>query len=31
MAIMAAENLIAALRGDRPANLLNPEVIGGRP
>jgi glyoxylate reductase len=31
MAIMAAENLIAALRGERPANLLNPEVIDGGP
>ncbi|MBN1476380.1 D-glycerate dehydrogenase [Candidatus Sumerlaeota bacterium] len=31
MAITAAENLIAALRGERPANLLNPEVIEGRP
>lgn len=27
MAVMAAENLIAALRGQRPPNLVNPEVL----
>lgn len=27
MAMLAAENLIAALTGQRPPNLLNPEVI----
>jgi len=27
MATMAAENLIAALRGERPPNLVNPEVL----
>jgi lactate dehydrogenase-like 2-hydroxyacid dehydrogenase len=27
MALMAADNLIAALSGQRPANLLNPEVL----
>jgi lactate dehydrogenase-like 2-hydroxyacid dehydrogenase len=26
MSEMAATNLLAALRGDRPENLLNPEV-----
>jgi glyoxylate reductase len=28
MATMAAENLLAALRGDRPPQLVNPEVFG---
>jgi len=27
MATMAAENLIAGLRGERPPNLVNPEVL----
>ncbi len=27
MSVMAAENLLAGLRGDRPPNLLNPEVL----
>jgi glyoxylate reductase len=27
MATMAAENLLAALRGERPANLVNPEAL----
>ena len=27
MAIMAAENLIAALKGERPEHLVNPEVL----
>jgi glyoxylate reductase len=26
MAIMAVENLLAALRGDRPSNVVNPDV-----
>jgi glyoxylate reductase len=26
MAVMAAENLLAALRGDRPSNVVNPDV-----
>jgi glyoxylate reductase len=26
MAVMAAQNLVAALRGERPANIVNPEV-----
>jgi glyoxylate reductase len=29
MARIAAENLVAALRGLRPPNLVNPEVLGG--
>ncbi|MCF8178272.1 MAG: D-glycerate dehydrogenase [Sulfuritalea sp.] len=29
MAMLAADNLIAALSGQRPPNLLNPEVFGG--
>ncbi|MFQ6049341.1 MAG: 2-hydroxyacid dehydrogenase [Phycisphaerae bacterium] len=29
MARMAAENLVAALMGRRPANLVNPQVLGG--
>ena len=29
MAMCAADNLIAALAGQRPPNLLNPEVFGG--
>jgi glyoxylate reductase len=28
MARMAAENLLAGLRGERPPNLVNPEVLG---
>lgn len=30
MATMAAENLVAALRGEKPANIVNPEVLEGR-
>jgi glyoxylate reductase len=30
MAVLAAKNLAAALRGERPPNLLNPETFGGR-
>jgi glyoxylate reductase len=30
MSLMAAENLLAMLRGERPANLLNPEAWEGR-
>jgi glyoxylate reductase len=29
MASMAAENLVAALRGERPPNLVNPEALAG--
>jgi hypothetical protein len=29
MAVMAATNLLAALRGDTPPNLVNPEVLTG--
>jgi len=28
MAMLAAENLLAALEGKRPPNLVNPEVLG---
>jgi glyoxylate reductase len=28
MAVMAAENLAAVLRGERPQNVVNPEVWG---
>jgi glyoxylate reductase len=28
MATMAAENLVSGLRGERPGNLVNPEVLG---
>jgi lactate dehydrogenase-like 2-hydroxyacid dehydrogenase len=28
MAVMAAENLTAVLRGERPPNVVNPEVWG---
>jgi glyoxylate reductase len=28
MAVIAAENLLAALRGDRPAHVVNPDVFG---
>jgi glyoxylate reductase len=28
MAVMAAENLLAAVCGDRPPNVVNPEVYG---
>jgi phosphoglycerate dehydrogenase-like enzyme len=27
MAVMAAENIIAALKGERPANLVNAEAL----
>lgn len=30
MAVMAAENLVAALRGERPPNLVNTDVMSGR-
>lgn len=30
MAMLAAQNLVAALRGDKPPNLLNPEAHRGR-
>jgi lactate dehydrogenase-like 2-hydroxyacid dehydrogenase len=30
MATMAANNLVAALRGQRPENIVNPEVLGRR-
>ncbi|MCG8605250.1 D-glycerate dehydrogenase [bacterium] len=29
MATMAAQNLVDGLRGNKPANLLNPEILGG--
>lgn len=29
MAVMAAENVVALLQGQRPANILNPEVLKG--
>jgi len=29
MALMAAENLLAGLRGETPPNCVNPEVLGG--
>jgi len=29
MAVMAVTNLLAALRGDTPPNLVNPEVLTG--
>jgi lactate dehydrogenase-like 2-hydroxyacid dehydrogenase len=28
MAMLASENLLATLRGERPANLVNPQVLG---
>jgi phosphoglycerate dehydrogenase-like enzyme len=28
MALMAAENLLAALRGERPHSIVNPAVLG---
>ncbi len=28
MAVMAAENVVTVLRGERPPNLVNPEVFG---
>jgi glyoxylate/hydroxypyruvate/2-ketogluconate reductase len=31
MAMLAAKNLVAALRGDSPPNLLNPEALKLRP
>ena len=30
MAVMAAENVVAMFKGQRPANMLNPEVLKGR-
>ena len=30
MCMMAAENLIAGLKGERPPNLVNPEALGNR-
>lgn len=30
MCLMAAENLVAGLGGERPPNLVNPEVLGNR-
>jgi hypothetical protein len=30
MAVMAAENLLAALRGEIPPNLVNPEALPKR-
>lgn len=30
MAVMAAENLIAGLKGEKPPNLVNPEVLEGK-
>jgi hypothetical protein len=30
MSVMAAENLLAALKGERPPNLLNPDVLAAR-
>lgn len=30
MSVMAAENLVAALKGERPPNLLNPDVLAAR-
>jgi len=30
MCMMAAENLVAGLRGERPPNLVNPEALGNR-
>jgi len=29
MSLMAAENILAGLRGERPPNLVNPEVLSG--
>lgn len=29
MSVMAAENIVAALKGERPPNLVNPEVLSG--
>lgn len=29
MSVMAAENILAGLRGERPPNLVNPEVLSG--
>jgi hypothetical protein len=28
--MMAADNLIAGLKGERPPNLVNPEALGNR-
>ena len=30
MCMMAAENLVAGLKGEQPPNLVNPEVLGHR-
>jgi glyoxylate reductase len=30
MAVMAAENVVAVFKGQRPANILNPVVLKGR-
>jgi hypothetical protein len=30
MAVLAAKNLAAGLKGERPPNLLNPETFKGR-
>ena len=30
MCAVAARNLVTAIRGGRPANMVNPEVAGGR-
>jgi glyoxylate reductase len=30
MAVMAAENVVALFKGQRPANMLNPDVLKGR-
>ena len=29
MSVMAADNIIAAMRGEKPPNIVNPEVLGG--
>jgi hypothetical protein len=29
MACMAAQNVVALFKGQRPANMLNPEVLKG--
>ena len=29
MSVLAVRNLLAGLHGERPPNLLNPEVVGG--
>jgi glyoxylate reductase len=30
MGMLAVENLVAALRGERPAHVVNPSVVEGR-